>query len=258
MSASAGRRGWGPRSNLVAAAHGPNPAWHPRGPRVLKLGWRHDEAEHEGVALTAWAGDGAVRLHAAEIVGRTGALLLESCWPGTPLGLAAAKPEQDRILAGLLLRLWATPVEGTGLRPPEQMCDRWAGQYQAAGSTRPPHADSGLERSALQLFRDLPRTAAQRVLLSTDLNAENVLAAQREPWLVIDPKPYVGDPTYDVLQHMLNCQGRLSSDPVGLCRRLASPSGLDAERLLQWLFCRALLDSADRPWPYEVARRVAR
>ena len=46
----------------------------------------------------------------------------------------------------------------------------------------------------MELFTSLPGTADRRVLLCTDLHAGNVLAAQRRPWLVIDPKPYVGDP----------------------------------------------------------------
>src|SRR5205823_11538588 len=33
---------------------------------VLKVGWRHPEALHEAEGLRAWAGRGAVRLHAAE------------------------------------------------------------------------------------------------------------------------------------------------------------------------------------------------
>jgi streptomycin 6-kinase len=32
--------------------------------------------------------------------------------------------------------------------------------------------------------------------------------------VVIDPKPYVGDRTYDALQHMLNCTERLTRDPL--------------------------------------------
>jgi streptomycin 6-kinase len=34
------------------------------------------------------------------------------------------------------------------------------------------------------------------VVISTDLHAGNVLGAEREPWLAIDPKPFVGDPAY--------------------------------------------------------------
>ncbi len=60
-----------------------------------------------------------------------------------------------------------------------------------------------LARQGADLFRSLPATATEERLLCTDLHAENVLAAEREPWLVIDPKPFVGDPTYDALQHLL-------------------------------------------------------
>jgi streptomycin 6-kinase len=64
---------------------------------------------------------------------------------------------------------------------------------------RSPHA-------AIALLHELPRSAGDAVLLCTDLNAENVLAADREPWLAIDPKPFIGDPAYDTIQHMLNCR----------------------------------------------------
>lgn len=55
----------------------------------------------------------------------------------------------------------------------------------------------------------LPETADSQVLLCTYRHGVNVLAAQRAPWLMIDPKPYLGDPAYDVLQRMLNCEDRL-------------------------------------------------
>jgi streptomycin 6-kinase len=225
--------------------------------RVLKVGWLHDEAEQEARALRIWAGNGAVRLYAAEIVGRTSALLLERCSPGAALGARVAEPEQDVIIAGLLRRLWTPTSKCDGVRPLEDMCDRWASEYETAAATRTAAIDPGLERLALELFRDLPRTASNRVLLCTDLHAENVLSAQREPWLVIDPKPYVGDPTYDVLQHMLNCEQRLRSDPAGLVRRMAGLLGIDAGRLTNWLFSRAVLDSQDQSWLYEVAQRLA-
>jgi streptomycin 6-kinase len=70
----------------------------------------------------------------------------------------------------------------------------------------------------------------------------NVLAATREPWLVIDPKPYVGDPHYDPVQHLLNCPQRLLTDPVGLARRMAELLGLDADRLLRWTFARLVVE----------------
>ena len=40
-------------------------------------------------------------------------------------------------------------------------------------------------------------TDVAEVVLATDLHAGNVLQAERQPWLVIDPKPFVGDPAFD-------------------------------------------------------------
>ncbi len=94
------------------------------------------------------------------------------------------------------------------------------------------------------------------MLLATDLHMENILAARREPWLAIDPKPHVGDPAYDPLQYMINCE-RLISDPVGLAQRLADLLGLDLERLLLWLFARCVLNVHVRPQLAAVAASLA-
>jgi streptomycin 6-kinase len=95
------------------------------------------------------------------------------------------------------------------------------------------------------------------MLLCTDLHADNVLAAEREPWLVIDPKPYVGDPTYDALQHILNCEDRLIADPYGLVARIADLCQLNPGRLRQWLFARCAVESLDWPELLDVARQLA-
>jgi streptomycin 6-kinase len=88
------------------------------------------------------------------------------------------------------------------------------------------------------------------------LHAGNVLAAQREPWLALDPKPYVGDPTYDALQHMFNCPDRLRDDPVSLVSRMAELLELDRDRLLLWLFARCVQESPDYPVLAAVARLI--
>ena len=107
------------------------------------------------------------------------------------------------------------------------------------------------------MFRELPATADRHVLLATDLHAGNVLAAEREPWLVIDPKPYVGDPAYDPVQHLLNCPERLRTDAAALADRMADLCGVDRERLRLWLFARCVVESASWPWMADVARRLA-
>jgi streptomycin 6-kinase len=137
------------------------------------------------------------------------------------------------------------------------MCDAWAAEFDQRFAHTPDGLDPGLGRAGMDLFRTLPRTAARRVLLCTDLHAGNILAAEREPWLVVDPKPYVGDPTYDVLQHMLNCEQRLHADPIGFAHRMADLVDLDPDRLVHWLFARCVQESIDQPALGNVAARLA-
>jgi streptomycin 6-kinase len=230
---------------------------------VLKVAWPHPEAAREADGLRAWAGRGAVRLHAAHDFGRAHALLLERCRPGTELSVRPG-PEQDTVIAALLRRLWIQPPDDNPFPALAQMCLRWAGQTELTqpeltqpGLSQPAPLDPGLTRAGLALFRELPATADRQVLLATDLHAGNVLAAVREPWLVIDPKPHVGDPAYDPLQHMLNCADRLHADPRGLARRMAGLLGLDPDRVLAWLFARCVQEAASWPGLADVARQIA-
>jgi streptomycin 6-kinase len=224
---------------------------------VLKVAWPHPEAAHEADGLRAWAGRGAVRLHAGHDFGEARALLIERCRPGTELS-GRPEPEQDTVIAALLRRLWSQPPGDRPFSSLEQMCRSWADQFdQRIAGGAAPSLDPGLARAGITLFRELPATAGTRVLLCTDLHAGNVLAAAREPWLVIDPKPHVGDPAYDPLQHMLNCEQRLHANPRGLARRLAGLLDLDPDRLLSWLFARCVQESAEWPALAEVARMIA-
>lgn len=224
---------------------------------VVKVLWRHPEAEHEADVLRVWDGDGAVRLHAAaEADAQTVALLLERCRPGTPLQ-ARPEPEQDLVVAGLLRRLWRAPPAGHRFRSLRSMCQGWADEFEAKAAAGRSRLDPGLAREGMALFRQLPASAARDVVLCTDLHAGNVLAAERESWLVIDPKPYLGDPGFDVLQHLLNCGVRLHADPHGLVLRMAGLLGLDPDRLLLWLFARCVQESPDCPALAEVAQQVA-
>lgn len=223
---------------------------------VLKVAWSHDEAAHEVDGLRAWAGRGAVLLHDSHVSGLTTALLLERCQPGTALESALPEPEQDTIVARLLQQLWRTSPEGYPFRPLQAMCDAWAAEFEERLVASPGVIDPGLASAGMELFRSLPATAERHVLLCTDLHAGNVLAAQREPWLVIDPKPYLGDPAYDPLQHLLNCD-RLTADPVGLARRMADLLSLDSNRMISWLFARCVQESIDNPALRAVATVLA-
>ena len=220
---------------------------------VLKVGWVHPEAAREAAGLRFWDGNGTVRLHASELLGDSVAMLIERCEPGTML-TALPEPDQDEILCALLPRLWREPPAGHDFPSLQEMCERWAREYEA--NENRPALDPGIERAGIELFRTMPASAGRQVMLATDLHAENVLAARRESWLAIDPKPHVGDPAFDPLQHMINCD-RVVIDPAGLTRRLADLLGLEADRLRLWLFARCVQGSPVRPELAEVAVRLA-
>lgn len=228
---------------------------------VLKVAFRFPGGEErdEAAGLRIWNGNGVVRLHAVSNGASNDELLLERCLPGTTLAESLPEPEQDAVVAGLLRRLWSQPHDAYGFRPLAQMCAAWAAEFEAEYEAAPlaERLDPGLARAGAALFRELPTTAADRVLLCTDLHADNILAASRQPWLVIDPKPYVGDPAYDVLQHMLNCEGRLATDPGALADRMAGLTGLDPGRVRRWLFARAVQESTGSALLRHVARQLA-
>ncbi|HET9093286.1 MAG TPA: aminoglycoside phosphotransferase family protein [Acidimicrobiales bacterium] len=223
---------------------------------VVKVGWRHPEARDEADGLRLAGGGGTVRLLSEESRGESTVLLLERCVPGTALS-ERPEAEQDAVVAGLLRRLWRAPPGGGSFRPLESMCRQWTEEYAARPAQERSPVDPGLAREGIALFGSLSRPGPDDVLLHTDLHAGNVLAATREPWLAIDPKPYVGDRTYDVLQHLLNCPRRLASDPLGLVGRMADLAELDAERLRLWLFARCIQQSPGWPFLVPVARRLA-
>ncbi len=225
---------------------------------VLKVGWRHREAEHEADALRFWDGDGVVRCIATRAFDDTTALLLERCVPGEPLRGSMREPDQDVVLAGLLRRLWKRqPPSDHPFGSLQQMCDDWADWFEVDLDTDGRGLDPGLAREGIATLRDLPRTADRSVLLCTDLHAGNVLASRREPWLVIDPKPFVGDPAFDAVQHMLNCDQRLATDPAGLANRMAGLLEVDPERVRLWLFARCAQESLHDLAMRESARRLA-
>jgi len=122
------------------------------------------------------------------------------------------------------------------------MTAHWTNEMIADSARWP---DAGLVQEGLRLFEELPRTSSNDVLLATNLHAGNVLQAQREPWLVIDPKPFVGDPAYDATQHLLNCQGRMHADPGTTIRRFADLLEVDYERIRLWMFARSAAEPRD-------------
>lgn len=205
---------------------------------VMKLGMPHMEGAHELDGLRFWNGDPTVRL--IDFDADLNALLLERCVPGTSLRLLP-EPEQDVVIAGLLRRLWRVAPSPGPFRPLTEMLRAWSSEARALASAWP---DAGLVNAGLALFEELSRSAPHHVLLATDLHAGNVLAGTREPWLVIDPKPFMGDPAYDATQHLFNCRDRLRRAPLEVIARFSGLLGAQEDRVRMWTFARLSI----APW----------
>ena len=207
------------------------------GDAVLKICFPHRESEHEADALARWNGEGAVRLLAHDR--DRWALLIERCSPGRHLRELEPGAALE-VMIGLLPRLWVPA--GEPFRPLAEEAAWWASYLleKWEGTGRP--FERELLDAALDALCSLSASQGEQVLVNQDLHADNVLAAEREPWLVIDPKPYVGDPAYDPLQHLLNCLDRLRADPDRLVARMADLCGVDRERLRLWLFARGVVE----------------
>jgi streptomycin 6-kinase len=199
-------------------------------PVVLKIIFPHREAAHEAAALRVWNGDGAVRLLAYDE--ERWAMLLERCEPGTLL----AHSDQDTALdvfVGLLPRLWKTV--GEPFRPLADEVLSWIESlpedWERAG--RP--FDRGIVDEAIELLQSLSRSQGEQVLLHQDLHSDNVLAAQREPWLAIDPKPLIGEREFALAPIIRDFElGHTRDDAVRRLDRLTSALGLDRDRVLGW------------------------
>lgn len=206
---------------------------------VLKIGMPHMEARDEIAGLRFWKGHAMVRL--LEFDAPLNTMLLERCEPGASLR-ELSEEEQDVVIAGLLVRLWRPVSAREEFRPLSEMIAFWR---QETLNSEGEWTDAPLVREGLRVFDELIQSTTTHVLLATDLHAGNVLRAQREPWLAIDPKPFVGDPAYDATQHLLNCRARLRHDAHGMIARFAELLDVDDERVRRWTFARLAAEPRD-------------
>jgi streptomycin 6-kinase len=223
----------------------------PAGDAVLKLNApSHFEADTEPDALERWAGRGAVRLLARDNERR--AFLMERCVPGTRL--EDARVDTAAIVADLIARL---QIEVEGVHPFRLLADeaeRWADELPRAYDEAGGPFERELLDLALDVYRSVDRSATH--LVNQDLHDWNILSAEREPWLVIDPKPLVGE-------RELEASGLLrNAESVTRWLDVLADLGFDRERARGWGVAHNLAWSWDenrREWlPKHVAdvRRI--
>jgi streptomycin 6-kinase len=220
---------------------------------VLKVQEPHRESEREADALRLWDGDGAIRLLDHEPAEH--ALLLERCVPGTPLSAAGAETALD-VFVELLPRLWKPA--GPPFRSLAAEAAWWAGSLEETWERFERPFERKLLDAALEVLRELPHTQGPQVLLHQDLHGDNVLAAQREPWLAIDPKPLAGEREFGIAPIVRSRElGHSRAEVIGRFDRLTSELDLDRERARGWTIAQTIawaFDGEHRRGHAEVAR----
>jgi streptomycin 6-kinase len=217
-----------PWTNSVASLT--MPAERDGEPVVLKIGIPDREGEFEAEALRRLDGRGAVRLLHDDPPTR--AMLLERCMPGTPLTDHESDTALD-VLIDLLPRLWIPA--GEPFRPLAdeaadlivEMREHWVRTGRSV--------DEALIDAATEAFEHLAPTQGEQVLVNQDLHAGNVLAAAREPWLLIDPKPLAGEREFGVASIVRGRElGHSREAVLHRLDRLSDELELDRERVRLW------------------------
>jgi streptomycin 6-kinase len=227
---------------------------------VLKAGVPNAELGTEMAALQIFDGRGAVRL--IDTDAEAGLLLLERLKPGSTLVHLAHDEHATVAAIGVMRQLWQ-PVHTIGPFPTvydwAQGLKRLRTHFDGGTGPFPPR----LVDAAESLFQELIPSMGQAVLLHGDLHHHNILSAQRQPWLAIDPKGVIGEREYEVGALLRNPITELLTYPnleATMRRRvdlIVDHLGFDRQRVTGWAAAQAVLagwwsieDQADRwqPW----------
>lgn len=217
------------------------PASLPDGTKViLKVGspdHREENEQCEVEALRLCQGDGVVEL--LDFDEETGTLLLERALPGATLAQRTDDDENTRVAARLMQRFCRPVPEDHTFQPTQYEIDGFDRLRERCCGTTGPLPEKWVRR-AEGLYADLMASSTETVLLHADLHHYNILSATREPWLVIDPKGYAGDPGYEVGAYLANypeesCEeGRLDEIDRRRVHIMSEELDMPLERVAAW------------------------
>ena len=224
-------------------------------PAMLKISWPHDEEEHEHVGLELLRGNGMVRVYRADP--RRHVLLLERLHADEDLR-SVPIDEACEVVAGLYRQIHVpAPPQ---LHPLTDYITRWTAGLEALPADAP--IPRRLVEQSIALGKEfVSDPASTGTMIHGDLHFENVLAGDREPWLVIDPKPMSGDPHYELAPMLWNRwdEAVTSGNVREAVRRrfflLVDAAELDEERARDWVVVREIHNAL---WAIEDADRAGR
>lgn len=236
---------------------------HDGSPAVLKISFTHPGNMYEARAFAVWNGRGAVLLYERDDA-RFAMLLERSDWQTLDdLG----DVDEATAVTGQLARRLAVPAP-SGLPRLADRIEVW-GQALREDAERSSHP---LSQRALDVaaatIQDLAGTQAD-TMVHGDLHFGNVVRAHREPWLVIDPKGFVGDLAFDALTVLLRSLDSLrkADDLEGELRRrlaiFADAAQIDRAQAVRWAQARATVGACrgrtadDTAWEAQFREQAA-
>jgi streptomycin 6-kinase len=195
---------------------------------MLRLSPPIAAAAYDWLALSLWNGDGAVRMY--EHDANDAAMLLERL--DHRVNLDVLPIDEAVAVAGRLRARLCRPAP-SGIPTLERQAEIWATELASVASLPKPIKDE-----AIAICR-LLGPDSNAYLINEDLHYHNVLAGDREPWLVIDPMVVAGDREFGLSSLVW---GRLEeTDTHRVLGALIDGEQLDADRARAWTFVGAVV-----------------
>jgi streptomycin 6-kinase len=212
-------------------------------PAVLKISFTHPGNRYGAHAFATWAGRGAVRLYERD--DSRFAMLLERAEWRTLAELGDA--DQAPAVLGRLARRLA--VEAPPALPPlSKRADEWEQTLRENAKRHGHPLSQRAFGAAIAAVQDLGYTQPH-TMVHGDLHSGNVVRAEREPWLVIDPKGFVGDLAFDAANVLiggldsLRSANDLRSEVLRRLAIFADAAEIDRERAVRWAQVRATMSA---------------
>jgi streptomycin 6-kinase len=177
------------------------------------------------------------------------AMLLEKLTPGANLKETCGKDDAKavEIAIGVMRGLLKKPPENSTF----QRLEDWFNNLKKAENTK---FDNRFAAKAYRIFEELSFTSKRKYLIHGDLHHENILSAQREPFLAIDPKGIIGDIGYEIAVFLnnhfvwLSTGENLQEKLDDAVRRFSEAFEITPRDLKHWAFAQMVLSAW---WTFE-------
>ena len=215
---------------------------------VLKVGFNEPDSIvfSEAKMLELLQGNGAVKL--LKFDKKRCALLLERLMPGEDLTALSRKNDEQATAIAIDVMKKISHVSVKTNEFPD--LKKWTASFRKAEDTD--FSQSHFQK-AQRIFDELTGASEAR-LLHGDLHHQNILSAEREPYLAIDPKGIIGDIGFEIAVFLNNPRSWILTNPnrrVILGKRIrqfASGFEIAPADLRKWAYAEAVLSAW---WTFE-------